>query len=73
VGEILPANIPRLRAAVVAPGSRLSGGTTMQEAERVQIERALGAQGGNIKAAAQTLGISRATLYRKAKKYDIPV
>jgi DNA-binding NtrC family response regulator len=50
-----------------------AGGTTMRDAERDQIQRALGAQSGNVKAAAEQLGISRATLYRKARKYNIPM
>jgi DNA-binding NtrC family response regulator len=75
--ELVPAHLPPLKSPPAVPASAaatpLVETTTMRDAERTQIERALGAQGGNIKAAAKALGISRATLYRKAKKYDIPV
>jgi len=43
----------------------------MQEAERELLETALRSHGGNVRAAARELGISRGTLYRKAKKYGI--
>jgi DNA-binding NtrC family response regulator len=46
---------------------------TFKDAERQAIEQALGAHGGNIQAAARALGISRGTIYRKAKKYGIPL
>jgi DNA-binding NtrC family response regulator len=46
-------------------------GPTMKDAERQAIEQALQAHFGNIQAASRALGISRGTLYRKAKKYGI--
>ncbi len=39
--------------------------------EELAIKGALKATGGNISRAAKVLGIGRATLYRKMRKYDI--
>ena len=44
---------------------------TLEEVERVQIERALRHHGGNRTRAAQELGISRATLINKIKTYAL--
>jgi DNA-binding NtrC family response regulator len=46
---------------------------TLREAERQLIVRTLAAHGGNIRAAAKALGVSRGTLYRKAEKFGIPL
>ncbi|MBO0691120.1 MAG: sigma-54-dependent Fis family transcriptional regulator, partial [Candidatus Dormibacteraeota bacterium] len=45
--------------------------TPMERAERDTILAALTQSRGNRKVAAQTLGISRSTLYRKLREYDI--
>ena len=66
--EHLPSLVSRPRDPEAA-GSRAA--TTIRDAEREQIQRALSEQSGNVKAAAEQLGISRATLYRKARKYKI--
>jgi DNA-binding NtrC family response regulator len=42
---------------------------TLEDMERVMIEQALAENGGNMSAAAIKLGITRQTLYNKAKKY----
>jgi two-component system response regulator HydG len=68
--EHLPALVSRPREDEDADSPR---GVTMRDAEREQITRALSDQSGNVKAAAEQLGISRATLYRKARKYSIPM
>ncbi|OLC53452.1 MAG: hypothetical protein AUH92_06010 [Acidobacteria bacterium 13_1_40CM_4_69_4] len=43
----------------------------MQDAERDLLETTLRSHGWNVRAAARNLGISRGTLYRKARKYGI--
>ena len=43
----------------------------IEEIEKSTILRALHSTGGNVTRAAQEIGISRRTLYRKMKKYDI--
>jgi len=43
--------------------------TTLEEMEKSMIEQALNENGGNMSAAATKLGITRQTLYNKAKKY----
>ncbi|MCP4447963.1 MAG: sigma-54-dependent Fis family transcriptional regulator [Myxococcales bacterium] len=48
----------------------VSDGQTLQELERVAIERALEATGGSRKEAAARLGIGLRTLYDKLKRYD---
>ncbi len=46
---------------------------TLEEAERMFLERALRERKGSLRAAAKDLGISRGTLYRKARKYNLPL
>jgi transcriptional regulator with PAS, ATPase and Fis domain len=45
---------------------------TIREAERERVEEALAVHRGNVAAAAAQLGVSRGTVYRKARKYNIP-
>jgi Nif-specific regulatory protein len=45
--------------------------TTIADAERQAVARALEDSGGNIVAAARALGVARGTLYRKLKKYKL--
>jgi transcriptional regulator with PAS, ATPase and Fis domain len=52
-------------------GREQEGIQKLDEVERRQIERALAESGGNRLKAAQLLGISRATIYRKLKEYGI--
>jgi DNA-binding NtrC family response regulator len=44
---------------------------SLQRTEKVQIERALEACGGNREKAAALLGISRATIFRKIREYNL--
>lgn len=44
---------------------------TLEDIERAHIRRALRLCGGNVTKTAYLLGISRATLYRKLKIYEI--
>jgi len=45
--------------------------TDLEELERLTVERVFAEVGGNKEQAQQLLGISRATLYRKLKRYGI--
>ncbi|MFB8828867.1 helix-turn-helix domain-containing protein [Azotobacter sp. CWF10] len=49
---------------------QLYAGRTLQASGLCAIRSALEATGGNISAAARSLGIARATLYRKLKKLE---
>ena len=44
---------------------------SMVDAEKAVIKLAIRHAGGNVKDAAESLGISKATLYRKLKEYGI--
>ena len=48
-----------------------TGPEILAEAERGMLQRALARAGGNVSAAAQALGISRATLHRKLNRLDV--
>ena len=65
--ELLPAEV---RAAGGAPGERHIP-RTLEEVERLHIERTLKAHDSNRTHAARELGISRATLIKKAKQYGL--
>jgi transcriptional regulator with PAS, ATPase and Fis domain len=54
------------------PDSVDIAGKTLDELERIVIERALEQSRGSKRKAAQNLGISERTLYRKIKEYDLP-
>lgn len=47
------------------------GNTSLAEIERAAIEAALAATGGNLSEVTRRLGIGRATLYRRLKKYGL--
>jgi transcriptional regulator of acetoin/glycerol metabolism len=58
------------------PASDLLGGTSspardLDQAERAAVQRALARSDGNVSAAAEALGISRATLHRKLRRLDL--
>ncbi len=56
----------------VGPGLGLPAGLTLQEIEKQYIAATLQRTQGNIKAAADALGIDRSTLYEKIRRYEIP-
>ena len=62
VGSVLPDRATGHAAEAVAP---------LADVERRAVERALEAADGNVTRAAQSLGINRATLHRKLKKYGL--
>ena len=49
------------------------GSMTMDEIERAMIVKSLRHHGGNISKVAESLGLSRAALYRRFEKYEITV
>jgi DNA-binding NtrC family response regulator len=55
--------------AAVAP---LPPGLTLQEVEKEYVAATLARLQGNVKAAAESLGIDRSTLYEKIRRYGIP-
>jgi DNA-binding NtrC family response regulator len=60
-----------LRRPPCAEVDDASGLASLEEVERHHIGRVLQETGGNISQAARTLGIDRATLYNKMKKYQL--
>jgi transcriptional regulator of acetoin/glycerol metabolism len=50
----------------------LPAGLSLQDMEREHIVATLARLQGNVKAAAEALGIDRSTLYEKIKRYGIP-
>jgi DNA-binding NtrC family response regulator len=53
-------------------GAPLPPGLTLQEMEKEYVAATLARLQGNVKAAAEALGIDRSTLYEKIRKYGIP-
>ncbi len=70
-GEIQPSDFPfQMRStAPSVPGA--GGGRTLEEVERLHIERVLEETGGNLSRAARILDIDRTTLYNKLKRYGL--
>ena len=62
---------PGLREALIGEGSTRRPEFSLKLGEKEQIERAIEAAGGNRKRAAQLLGVSRATLYRKLTRHGM--
>ena len=54
---------------VETPGAEMH--LTLEELEKVHIERVLREMGGRVAEASQRLGIPRSTLYQKIKKFSI--
>ena len=63
-------------SAVLAPAARRESGQlyeamTLDEAEKVLIQKALGRYGGNVTDAARELGVSRSALYRRLQHHGL--
>ena len=66
----------RIRAEDLGLRPRTGGGPkmddlTLDEAERLLIERALSRNDGNVSKAAEDLGLSRSALYRRLQRFDL--
>jgi DNA-binding NtrC family response regulator len=61
-----PAGTEPAEAAAFPPG------LTLQEMEKRYLAATLARLSGNVKAAAESLGIDRSTLYEKIRRYEIP-
>ena len=73
-GAVDVGHLPELVSRGSSPTAEAgTAGATLASAERQTLEDALRANGGNIQATARRLGVSRGTLYRKIKKYGIPL
>jgi DNA-binding NtrC family response regulator len=69
----LPPSIARSEVQVEAPDAPEFSGTDLEDIERATIERVFSQVKGDKARAGKMLGISRATLYRKLKRYNIGV
>lgn len=69
--EQLQQTLDERRSAALQPETEGQEDLTLAAAERLAIERALQASAGNVKRAAKTLGIARATLYRKMARFGL--
>jgi transcriptional regulator with PAS, ATPase and Fis domain len=47
------------------------GSMTLEDLERAMIEKSLGAHARNVTKVAESLGLSRAALYRRLEKYGL--
>ena len=59
-------------AAIAADNLPVVGSMTMDEIEKAMIEKALRHHQGNLSRVAESLGLSRAALYRRLERYGIP-
>ena len=58
-------------AAESRTSGELPGDVTLEEAERLLIQRAIARHGGNVSRAAEALGVSRSALYRRLQQYGL--
>jgi DNA-binding NtrC family response regulator len=58
------------RASPAEPAGRLED-MSLEEVERVLIEKALARHGGNVSRAAAALGLSRSALYRRLTRHEL--
>jgi transcriptional regulator of acetoin/glycerol metabolism len=60
-----------LQAAREAGGERRLEEMSLEDVERLLIQKALKRFGGNVSQAAEVLGLSRSALYRRMQKYEL--
>ena len=74
IGRFVP-EAPALLSGAALEGAARAGlaapAATLADVERLQIERVLSEEGGQVAVAARRLGISRSTLYNKIQKYGL--
>jgi two-component system, NtrC family, response regulator AtoC len=70
-GHVIQASDLGVRRPPCAEGGGGGGMASLEDVERHHIARVLQESAGNISQAARTLGIDRATLYNKLKKYNL--
>jgi DNA-binding NtrC family response regulator len=68
-GEVRAADLG-LQTSTAGPERRLEE-MSLEEVERLLIEKALKRFGGNVSQAAEALGLSRSALYRRMQKYEL--
>jgi transcriptional regulator with PAS, ATPase and Fis domain len=71
--RLLPEHLSAIQGADAGRSGSRNSFRAMTDVEREHIMEVLEKTGGNKRKAAKKLGISRDTLYRKMKKYDIPL
>jgi DNA-binding NtrC family response regulator len=69
-GEVRAADLGLQPAGAATPERRLEE-MSLEEVERLLIEKALKRFGGNVSQAAEALGLSRSALYRRMQKYEL--
>ncbi|HEX6185246.1 MAG TPA: sigma-54 dependent transcriptional regulator [Pyrinomonadaceae bacterium] len=69
--EVKAADLGLLQAARAEGGERRLEEMSLEEVERLLIQKALRRFGGNVSQAAEALGLSRSALYRRMQKYEI--
>ena len=68
VANTMPGKKPESRPESLPP----VGSMTMDEIEKAMIVKSMKHHGGNVSKVAEALGLSRAALYRRFEKYEIP-
>jgi transcriptional regulator of acetoin/glycerol metabolism len=78
--SILPSKVTLSSAGIAIdanvlqfPVANTNHGKTMSQIESEAISNAIQANKGNLTSAAKSLGLGRATLYRKVKEYSIDI
>ncbi len=69
--EVRAADLGLSQAARAEGGERRLEEMSLEEVERLLIQKALRRFGGNVSQAAEALGLSRSALYRRMQKYEI--
>ena len=71
-GRVGPSDLQFSASTAPGPAGEEPGGTLdLEEIERAAVRRALSKHGGNITHAAQDLGLTRKSLYRRIEKYGL--